>query len=137
MAEYAIIACRLPNGLIVGDVGHNKPIPPVTLNGSNASNALHGFGFTRVDADFARAWLGPKGPGSEFAVAKQGGLFVAKNIDEARARVREMVKEVDGFAPLDPDKPLKGIEPTDEMKKTLKKVRAEKEEDPDALKTDV
>jgi hypothetical protein len=122
MASYAIIACRLPNG-VMAEVGETR----VRLNGANAENAVGGYGFTRVDESFADAWLkpagedGPGGQGFQLPTFKAGGLFRADAIDAAKAMARERSGERGGFERIDPDKPAPGMEPTDEMKKELAK----------------
>lgn len=111
-----IIACRLPNG-IMAQVGATK----IRLNGANAENAAGGFGFTRVPADFAEAWLKDDGEGARRTVTKRGGIFLADDMDDARAIAAEMSGERSGFERIDPDKAAPGIVPTDETKKELAK----------------
>jgi hypothetical protein len=111
-----IIGCRLPNG-IMAQVGATK----IRLNGANADNASNGFGFTRVPADFAEAWLKDDGEGGRRTVTKRGGVFLADSMDDARAIAREMSGERSGFERIDPDKAAPGIVPTDETKKELAK----------------
>lgn len=117
-----IIACRLPNG-IMAQVGATK----IRLNGANAENASHGFGFTRVPADFAEAWLKDDGEGARRTVTKRGGIFLANDMEDARAIAAEMSGERSGFERIDPEQAAPGIVPTDETKKELAKT-AEKRE---------
>lgn len=117
-----IIACRLPNG-IMAQVGATK----IRLNGSNAENAVLGFGFTRVPEDFAEAWLKNDGEGARRTVTKRGGIFLANDMDDARAIAREMAGEKSGFERIDPEKAGPGITPTDETKKELAKTAEARE----------
>lgn len=114
--SHVIIACRLPNG-IMAQVDKTM----VRLNGANAENAVAGFGFTRVDASFAEAWLKDDGEGARRTVTKRGGIFLSDSMDDARAIAREMSGEVSGFERIDPEKAAPGIVPTEETKKELAK----------------
>ena len=114
--SYVIIGCRLPNG-VMAQVGPVK----VRLNGSNGENAAYGFGFTRVPADFAEAWLKDDGEGAALTVTKRGGIFLANDMDDARSIAREMAGEKSGFERIDPEKAAPGITPTEETKKELAK----------------
>jgi hypothetical protein len=126
--SYAVIACRLPNG-ILAVVDKTK----VRLNGANAENAVAGFGFTRVPADFAEAWLReardgqPAGEGARRTITRRGGIFAADDMDDARARAREMAGEIGGFERLDPERAAPGIVPTDETRRELAKSAEEQE----------
>lgn len=130
MADYAIVATRLPTGLNVTNAKM-----PMQLNGANASNASSGFGYTRVPTEFVKDWLGSKGHGQSMDAFKNGDIFTAATIEEARKEAASRRGDASGFDGLDPDKPAAGIEPTDEMKTELKKIMERDPNDPDALDT--
>jgi len=125
--NYAFIGCRLPNG-IIACVRSTK----IRLNGANAENAAGGFGFTRVPAEFAEAWLGDGGEGARRTATKRGGIFGAGTMEDAVAIAAEMSGERGGFERLDPEKAAPGIVPTDETRKEIDKAAGGKKPGPRA-----
>lgn len=112
MVAMVKIACKLPNGLVVTHKGLS-----VTLKGANDERALAGFGVTPgVDEDWFKSWATTDG--AELPFIKDGTVFVM-DAKDPEAKVRERRKLKTGLEPLDPDKPMLGIEPTDETKKVL------------------
>lgn len=112
MVDTVKIACKLPNGLTITHKGIN-----VTLKGANDPNAVAGFGITEgVDLDWIEDWA--ETDGRDLPFMKAGSIFPIKANDTSAA-VRERRTLVTGLEPLDPDKPMPGIEPTDETKKVL------------------
>lgn len=111
MVDTVKIACKLPNGLVVTHKGKS-----VTLNGANDPSAVAGFGITPgVDAGWFGDWT--KGPGKSLPFVANGSVFAMKSDDTGEAQERKDIYT--GMDPLDPDKPMSGIEPTDETKKVL------------------
>lgn len=108
------IGCKLPHGLII-ELGGKS----VELAGTNSSNVIGGHGITEgVDKSFFDKWLSQnKGA----AAVRNGLIFAHEKANSAKAEAKEKEENKNGFEGIDPNRPAAGIEPTDEMKKKLKK----------------
>lgn len=97
------IGCKLPNGLHLDYKGVR-----VTLNGSNSSRIVGGYGFTSVSKDFWDAWSAEyKG----FPPLEAGLIFAQNNNLSANAAATEQAGIKSGFEPIDPQKPAPGVTP--------------------------
>lgn len=112
------VGCKLPNGIIIEQGGKT-----ISLNGANSARIAGGHGLTVVDGNLFTAWMEAH---KDFAPVKKGLIFA----HESPKRVEEMAAEREenktGMEPIDPEKPGGGVEPTDEMKKTIRKKKADK-----------
>jgi hypothetical protein len=103
------IGCKLPSGLHLDHEGKR-----VTLNGSNSSNIIGGYGLTHnVDQAFWEAW---KKAHADFEPLKQGLIFAQEKENNARAEAEDKQAIENGFEGIDPAKPgkkVKGIEKAD------------------------
>jgi hypothetical protein len=111
------VACKLPAGLTITHKGKT-----VTLVGSTKSGNRFGFGITRdVDGDWFKDWATTDA--KDFPPIKNGSIFAmagtTEKIADAGAERRADPVVQTGLEPLDPSKPGKGVEPTDETKKAL------------------
>lgn len=131
-AKTFSVACKLPQGF---DLGNG-----IVLKGANDDSAYAsrdglgvGYGITdNVDADMFTAWTQERdGNGTPrfkwFVPLARGLIFYEADAQKCRDRAREQSRDINsGWEPLDPNEPLPGeaIEPTEEMKKELEKVKA-------------
>jgi hypothetical protein len=103
------IGCKLPSGLHLDHEGKR-----VTLNGSNSSNIIGGYGLTHnVDQAFWEAW---KKTHADFEPLKQGLIFAQEKENNARAEAEDKQAIENGFEGIDPNKPgkkVKGVEKAD------------------------
>ncbi|UCL84503.1 hypothetical protein [Pseudomonas sp. HS-18] len=101
-----IVGCKLPHGIhaeLAGKV--------VTLNGSNGSAIIGGFGITRdVDKDFMDNWLKAE---AKNPIVANGLVFIAGSEREVEKAVSDREKEANGFEGVDPKKPGKGLKPAE------------------------
>lgn len=106
---------KLPCGLTV-----DHKDKTVTFKGANDEGSVAGFGITpEVDRDWFVDWAKTH---PDFPALKNGAIFIqeaAKARDAARERKKDVKTGLEG---LNPDKPIAGIEPTDETKKELAKI---------------
>lgn len=108
------VGCKLPHGLIIEVDG-----VPVTLNGTNSSNVIGGYGLTEgVDSDFFQKWMAAN---KDSAAVKNDLIFAQGRADSARAAASERKGVKNGFEGIDPNKPAPGVEPTEETKRELAK----------------
>lgn len=119
------IACKLPNGLTIDHKTADDKVHKFTLKGANAPGALMGFGVTEVDADVFDDWMEKTGKG--FPAVIKGLIFKLPARDTSGAiKERANDKTVkSGAEPIDPTKPARGIEATDEQKRELDKLDEE------------
>lgn len=107
------IACKLPNGLRVRHAEKE-----VEFAGANDPKAVAGFGLTKgVDSDWFASW---KAAAGDFPPLKNGTIF-AQTDTKAADEATEKTGIVTGLEGLDPDRPMAGIEPTDETKAEIAK----------------
>lgn len=102
------VGCKLPSGLHLDHEGVR-----VTLNGSNSSSIIGGFGLTQVEQAFWDAW---KKTHADFEPLKQGLIFAQEKENNARAEASDKQALENGFEGIDPAKPgkkVKGIEKAD------------------------
>lgn len=91
--ETVLIACRLPNGIILHHPKNKKVT--VTLAGASSCKIIGSrFGVTEVDAEFWTAW---KAVGAKSAIFSSNAVFEARNEAEAASRAKELQKERTGF----------------------------------------
>ena len=95
MAGKVIIGCKLPHGIILSHPETGKTVAIGGLNKSKLIGATHFL--TEVDEDFWNAW---KAAHPSFPALKSGALFVAKNMDAAEGKSKEMAKVKTGFEPM-------------------------------------
>lgn len=121
-----VIACKLPNGLVVEHKGKT-----VLLNGSDHESAVSGYGMTPdVGLDWFQDWA--TGDARDFPPVARGLIFVAPNARFAQDQAREQGDDVrSGLEGVDPENPGAGdaefvgrIEPTDEQRRETAKARA-------------
>lgn len=132
MAETVIVGCKLPNGLLLsvkgvtlrinGRARFSMPTParPKALTGP--VNLEFGDGLTTVDKDFWDTWLKDH---QDYPAVKSGHIYATGGYENAKAKAKDTEENKTGLEPLDPAKPpVKGVEPTDEMKKLIDKQQA-------------
>ena len=111
-ASTVNVACKLPQGLGLSHKGKQ-----IHLHGANQSGNRFGFGITKgVDADWFKEWI--EGDGAELPFVKNKSLFAMpgdeNKIKDAAAERRADDSVQTGLEPLDPSKPGKDVEPTDD-----------------------
>jgi hypothetical protein len=139
--EMVTVACKLPHGLQATIMKRNPDggfLPTVEASaffrGSARARRLEraddkgvpieldplttvheGFGLTRIAADFWTEWLAQN---KDYPAVREGLIFASKpgaNAEaSARAQAVDHTEKKSGFEPLDPRKPGKGLEPTNE-----------------------
>ncbi|EOG6131785.1 hypothetical protein ACLF4G_000847 [Cronobacter sakazakii] len=106
MAETIVIGCKLPNGLVVEQDGYT-----VTLNGSNSSNVVGGYGLTEgVDKDAFEKWLEVH---KNQPYVKNELVFAQAKANSAQSKATENASVKSGLEGLPQDKPAPGIEKAD------------------------
>lgn len=96
-----VVGCKLPNGLHIHLDGKE-----VTLNGSNSSRVIGGYGLTNVDESFITAWLAAH---QDFPAVRAGLIFVQVNAKKAEDEADEKVDVKSGLEGIDPEKPGGGV----------------------------
>lgn len=100
------VGCKLPTGITLQVDGKK-----VTLNGTNSSNVIGGYGLTTdVDKDFMDAWLKQN---KDITMVRNGFVFIKKNEKEAKAAAKDGAENKNGTEPMNPDKPGNGLEKSD------------------------
>jgi len=94
------VGCKIPNG-IVANVDGSK----VTLNGSNSSALVNGFGITEVDKEFFEAWLERH---KDLKMVKRELVFAVDHAAKMDGATKEKQSEKTGLEPLKQDEPVKG-----------------------------
>lgn len=121
MASTVIVMCKLPTGIILDMPNPDGgPDRTVRLNGANHPEAVLGAGLTYVDAEFWAAW---RERNKGFDPLETGAIWAAEREGDAKAQAKEMKGHKTGFEGLDPDKPMPGVEPTEEQKKENDKIQ--------------
>ncbi|MCI0311949.1 hypothetical protein E7W35_12745 [Cronobacter sakazakii] len=106
MAETIVVGCKLPNGLVVEQDGYT-----VTLNGSNSSNVVGGYGLTEgVDKDAFEKWLEVH---KNQPYVKNELVFAQAKANRAQSKATENASIKSGLEGLPQDKPAPGIEKAD------------------------
>ncbi|EOC1127308.1 hypothetical protein AAAW35_000284 [Cronobacter sakazakii] len=106
MAETIVVGCKLPNGLVVEQDGYT-----VTLNGSNSSNVVGGYGLTEgVDKDAFENWLEVH---KNQPYVKNELVFAQAKANSAQSKATENASIKSGLEGLPQDKPAPGIEKAD------------------------
>ncbi|ELY4201963.1 hypothetical protein ACLF30_000242 [Cronobacter sakazakii] len=106
MAETIVVGCKLPNGLVVEQDGYT-----VTLNGSNSSNVVGGYGLTEgVDKDAFEKWLEVH---KNQPYVKNELVFAQAKANSAQSKATENASIKSGLEGLPQDKPAPGIEKAD------------------------
>ncbi|EOC0832052.1 hypothetical protein [Cronobacter sakazakii] len=106
MAETIVVGCKLPNGLVVEQDGYT-----VTLNGSNSSNVVGGYGLTDgVDKDAFEKWLEVH---KNQPYVKNELVFAQAKANSAQSKATENASIKSGLEGLPQDKPAPGIEKAD------------------------
>lgn len=125
MATTIRVACKLPNGLKVDHTDENGKVHEFTLKGANDPNAITGFGVTDVDADLFKDWMAKTG--QDFPPVQHDLIFALPEKDgEGKVKERAKDKRVrSGAEPIDPTKPARGIEPTEQQQRELDKLPEE------------
>jgi hypothetical protein len=96
------VACKLPHGLVLDLEEKGK----VVLKGALHSDAVGGYGITKVDKEFWEAWSKLY---AEFPPFKAGHVFAQETEKNLRAEAEEKSDEKTGFERLDPTKPAQGV----------------------------
>lgn len=133
-ANTVTVACKLPHGLILrlfDMLDHDEPVmgggmrtvkkavprlETVTLKGYAVPfgkmpdvPVAGGYALTTgVDAEFWDAWLEQN---KTTDLVKNNLVFAAERQDTAQGRAREQDEIRNGLEPLDPEKPMKGVQP--------------------------
>ena len=103
MSEQVTVGCKLPNGMTI-DQGEYK----VTLNGSNSSNVIGGYGLTEgVDKDAFEQWLLAH---KDQPYVKKELVFAQAKANSAAAKATENAEVKSGLEGLPQDNPMPGIE---------------------------
>lgn len=136
MASTVTVACKLPHGLILryfDMVENSEPVmgggmrtyhiakqrgEPVVIKGYATKWGEHpsiqisgGYALTKgVDADFFEAWLAQN---QDHDAVKSGLIFAADRVDYAADKAKERAGIRNGLEPIDPSKPMRGVEKYD------------------------
>ena len=111
MSETIVVGCKLPNGLIVEQDGYS-----VTLNGSNSSSVIGGYGLTEgVDKDAFDKWLLAH---KDQPYVKNELVFAQAKANSAAAKATENAKKKSGLEGLPQDNPAPGVEKDKEAMKS-------------------
>lgn len=103
------VGCKLPHGIHM-DLGGKR----VTLNGTNTSNVIGGYGLTEnVDKEFFDKWLATH---KESPMVKNDLIFAHEKTSNVAAQAKDNAENKNGFEPIDPNKPGNGVQPVKEEK---------------------
>lgn len=106
--DTVTIGCKLPHGLHLDIVKIGEPVARHTINGSNSSRIVGGYGITEgVPRAFWERWLEQA---KDMAMVKNGLVFAHREAASAIAKAKDGAAEITGFERVDPNKPPKGIE---------------------------
>lgn len=125
------VACKLPAGqhleIQTGKGDQLQFTRFATLRGSNHESAVGGYGLTHgVDADLFDQW---RAQHKFLPAVKNNLIFAHARPTVARDQAREYQEVRSGMERLDPDKPMPGIEPTDDQRTRTAKILAGEDED--------
>lgn len=105
MSKTVMVACRLPNGIILQNP--KKPEITVKLNGTNKALIVGAtYGLTEVDADFWAAWVAAH---SQFPAYKVGAIFAASDEKNVAAKAAEYALVKTGFEKMPQEDKTSGI----------------------------
>jgi hypothetical protein len=115
-AKTVTVACKLPHGLELRLYKVEKDTPaqllpgdPVVLAGTNADNAVGGYGLTEnVDAAFFAAWMDQN---QTFPAVRAGLIFADDSTAKVRDRAVEQARLESGFEGINPEAPRSGVLP--------------------------
>ncbi|NTA27404.1 hypothetical protein [Allorhizobium ampelinum] len=136
MADTVTVACKIPNGLILrvfNMVEHDEPVmgggtkttkrahqlgQSVTIKGpatpfGQAPKVVTAGGYainTGIDADFWNAWIEQN---KDHEAVKSGLIYSMARQDSASKEAESRASVKSGLEPLDPEKPMKGIQRAD------------------------
>jgi hypothetical protein len=114
-AKTVFVGCKLPHGIELRLYNVTKDQPsqpvgdPVVLAGSNADNAVAGYGITEnVDAAFFAAWMDQN---QQFPAVRAGLIFAETDAAKTRDAAIERARVESGFEGLNPEQPPGGVQP--------------------------
>lgn len=97
-----VVGCKLPHGLVLRVKNKDGSIVEHTLNGSNASRIVGGFGLTEnLPEDFMKRWLHEN---SRHPAVINGSVFIHNDVKSAKSMARERGELPTGFESIDPVK---------------------------------
>lgn len=106
--DTVTVGCKLPHGLHLDIVKIGEPTARHTINGTNSSRIIGGYGITEgVPRAFWDRWLEQA---KDLAMVKNGLVFAHKETASAIAKAKDGAGVLNSFEPIDPAKPPKGIE---------------------------
>jgi hypothetical protein len=109
MAEAAFITvgCKLPHGLHMDITKHGELRKRVTLNGTNASRVIGGYGITEnVPKDFFDKWLADH---KELPAVKNSLVFAHTQSASVESKAKEQADVKNKFEPINPANPGKEL----------------------------
>lgn len=136
MASTVTVACKLPHGLVLRNfemITRSEPVmgggtrevqfaeqrgEPVVIKGyatkwgeAPTIQISGGYALTKgVDAEFFDAWLEQN---QDHDAVKSGLIFAAERVDYAADKAKERKDLRNGLEPIDPAKPMRGVEKYD------------------------
>lgn len=106
-AKTVVVGCKLPNGIILDHpLDPSKKVELAGLNKARVIGADHAT--TEVDGEFWEAWSMVH---KDFAPVKSGAIFVARTVEDAAAKAKELAKEKTGFEAMPQE--AQGVKPAD------------------------
>lgn len=119
MAEKVIVACSLPNGLVLDHTDQAGNLVKVKIRGTAEErlrdsdgvpgevNAVYaGYGLTPIDKDFWDAWVASPA-NKDTAIVKNGMIFATVSASKTKDEAKERAKDepaTNSLLPLDPKK---------------------------------
>lgn len=101
-SNQVLVGCKLPQGLHI-HINETR----VTLNGTNSSRIIGGYGLTRVDESFMEQWLKLH---ADTRAVRNGLIFVQSNVKDAEAEARDNAENKNGMEGVDFNKPVPDVE---------------------------
>lgn len=126
MAGTVVVACKIPNGLFLDVLGHDRIKvhgPAKFLTQESRHPIIHGVGLTTVDADLWAVWSKAH---ASYGPVKAGLIFAHEKSPSVEAQAREMLAEKSGLEPL--EKPAKDGQHTDPRLKGMKELEPSSKE---------
>ena len=111
--DTVTVGCKLPHGLHLDIVKIGEPVDRHTINGSNSSRIVGGYGITEgVPRAFWERWLEQS---KALAMVKNGLIFAHAEAASVISKAKDGAAEINGFERIDPSKPPKGIAKSDDI----------------------
>jgi hypothetical protein len=101
------VGCKLPHGLHMDITKHGELRKRVTLNGTNASRVIGGYGISEnVSKEFFEKWMADH---HELPAVKNGLIFAHDKAAFVESKAKEQAQVKNKFEPIDPAAPGKEL----------------------------